>query len=338
MPTDGPSGTLRLLRSAAWAGVAATVTAAGALALVRLGDPTSRRLIELVTLTPLGLPLAAIGAVTALVLLGTSGGRRPPGVALVVALALGGLHAWWVAPLYVGSASAAGPAPVVVMSLNFELGDARDLVEATRDRDVDVLVLHEVSTARLDGLRAAGILALLPHVAGEEGGQAQGTVVLSRFAVISDAPLHEESESRVVELDVDGIGQVHVVAVHTRPPYQPELWHADHDRTQAALSRLRADDAAVLLAGDFNATLAHAPVRRILEMGFTDALDQVGGGWAPTWPTGGHERRLGVVVPAFAAIDHVMTSPGLVVTDAETLEVAGADHRAVLATVSGIDG
>ncbi len=91
----------------------------------------------------------------------------------------------------------------------------------------------------------------------------------------------------------------------------------------------------MVLAGDFNATLAHAPVRRILDLGFADAAVQVNAGWSPTWPSGGYERRLGVTVPAFAAIDHVMTSPRLVVTQAETVAVPGADHEAVVATISG---
>lgn len=308
------------------------------LTLVRLGDPSSRRLIELVTLAPLGLPLAAVGAATALVLLVVSRRRRPAGLALVVALVLVGMHAWWLAPLYVGSASAADRTPLVVMSLNFEVGDVRDLADATREHDVDVLVLLEVSAPRLDDLRATGIASRLPHTAGADDAQDMGTIVLSRFPVIVEAPLYEEAESRMVELDVEGVGPVRVVAVHTRPPYQPELWRADHDRTYAALSRARAGGEVVVLAGDFNATLAHAPMRRIVDLGFTDAADQVEGGWSPTWPSGGHERRLGVVVPPFAPIDHVLTGPGLVVTDAETIEVAGADHRAVLATVSAVAG
>jgi endonuclease/exonuclease/phosphatase (EEP) superfamily protein YafD len=335
VPTDPAARTPRLLRSVAWAALAAAVAAAGALALVRLGDPSSRRLIELVTLTPLGLPLAAAGVVASLVLLVTTDGRRLPGLVLVAALALLGVHAWWLAPLYVGSASAAESPPLVVMSLNFEIGDAGDLVEATREHDVDVLVLLEVSRSRMDGLRAAGITTGLPHTAGVEDDHVLGTVVLSRFPVVAYAPLYDGSDSLVVDLDVAGIGQVGVVGVHTRPPYRPESWRADHDQTFAALSRLRADEERVLLAGDFNATLAHAPMRRILGLGFADAADQVGGGWSPTWPTGGHEHRLGLAVPPFAPIDHVLTAPGLVITGAETLEVGGADHLAVLALVSG---
>jgi endonuclease/exonuclease/phosphatase (EEP) superfamily protein YafD len=75
-------------------------------------------------------------------------------------------------------------------------------------------------------------------------------------------------------------------------------------------------------------------MRHIVDLGFSDAADQVGSGWSPTWPAGGHVSRLGVTVPAFAPIDHVLTSPALAVTAARTLEVAGADHRAVLASVS----
>jgi hypothetical protein len=40
-------------------------------------------------------------------------------------------------------------------------------------------------------------------------------------------------------------------------------------------------------------------------------------------------------VPAFAAIDHVLTSSRLVVTEVETFALPGADHEAVLATISG---
>lgn len=338
VPTDGPARTLRLLRSVAWAGIAATVAAAGALALVRLGDPASRRVIELVTLTPLGLPLAAIGAVTALVLLGTSDRRRLPGIALVVALSLSGLHAWWLSPLYVGSASAAGQDTFVVMSLNFEVGDVRDLAGATRDHDVDLLVLLEVTPQHLDQLLATGIESWLPHAAAYAEGDL-GTVVLSRVPVTGSRPLYEGADSQVVDLVDDGLGPVTLVAIHTRPPYIPDGWRADHEQTFAALSRIRDDkDTAVVLAGDFNATLAHAPIRRILGLGFRDAAAQANEGWSPTWPTGGHERRFGVAVPAFAAIDHVLTSPSLVVTRASTIDVAGADHRAVLATVAGVAG
>ncbi len=330
MPTDRGG----VLAGATWAATAVAVGTSGLLALVRLTDPTSRRLIELVTLVPLGLPLAVLGALMALGLVAVGRRRRGPMVALVVALALAAGHAAWVAPLYVGGRTSTDAASLVVLTQNWEYGDADSLAAAARDHDVDVLVLLEVSPEHLAQLLATGIGTRLPHSTGLEDAQGMGTVVLSRIPVAGAVPLYDGAESRVVELVDDRLGPVTVVAVHTRPPYTPELWRADHERTFAGLALLRDDISTdIILAGDFNATLAHAPMRHILGLGFDDAADQVNSGLSPTWPTGGHERRLGITVPAFAAIDHVLTSPGLAVSRAATLDIAGTDHKAVLATI-----
>ena len=326
-----------MLELLAWTAACGGVAAAGALAAVRLGDPRPRRLVEVVTLVPLGLPLAVVGALAALVLLVLSARHRLSGLVFVVALALAAAHTWWIAPLYVGGTVAAGPGSVVVMSLNFEVGDPGELAETVVARHVDVLVLLEMSRERLVELRATGLTGRLSHVAGDAGSDAIGTVVLSRFPLAGAPTAYADADSLVVDLDVPATGtateQVTVVAVHTRPPYHPAGWRSDHERILGVLSHLPGDGA-VLLAGDFNATLEHAPMRRILDLGFRDAADQVGSGWSPTWPAAGHVSRLGIAVPAFAPIDHVLTSRALAVTAEETLEVAGADHLAVLASVS----
>lgn len=308
--------------------------ASALLAAVRLTDPGSRRLIELVTLTPLGVPFAALGLLGA-ARWATPRGARP--VAVLVAACLLAVHAWWLAPLYAGRRPAAGAASMVVLAQNFEYGDADALVEMVRREDVDVLVLTDVGSEQLARLIGAGVGARLPWFAGVDHHEAHGSaVVLSRFPVGRTALLYDDSEARVVELEVPGVGPVTVVAVHTKPPYQPEAWRTDHQRIRAGLADIRSDgDAAVVLAGDLNATLAHAPLRRLLALGFADAAAQVNAGWSPTWPAGGRAQLLGATVPSFAAIDHVLTSPRLVVTDARTLTLLGADHRAVLATISG---
>ena len=303
------------------------------LALVRIADPTARRLIEFVTVTPLGLPSAALALLGAAAWATT---RRARVTGVLVATCLVAVHAWWLAPLYVGEHPAGRSASLVVLAQNFEYGDDAALADLVRSRGVDVLVLTDVGTERLDLLLKAGLQTWLPYSAGVRHHRAHGgAVVLSRVPVIRTAFLYDDAASRVVEIRMPGLGPVTIVALHTRPPYAPDLWRADHEQIYAALNRIRDEDSAVVLAGDFNATLAHAPVRRILDLGFADAAAQVNGGWSPTWPSGGHERRLGVTVPTFAAIDHVMTSPRLVVTDADTVAVPGADHKAVVATISG---
>lgn len=299
------------------------------LAAVRVADPGARRLIELASLSPLGLPLAGAALLASLLLARPRGARV---VAAVAATSLLAVHAWWLAPLYVGERPSGGSASLVVLAQNFEYGEAGALLDLVRDEDVDVLVLTDASSARIDPLLAAGIEELLPHSAGIGEG---GAVVLSRLPVTSTELLYEESESRLVELDVPGLGAVTIAAVHTRPPYDPDAWRRDHEQVRTALAAVRADaDRAVVVAGDLNATLAHAPLRRLADLGLSDSAVQANAGWSPTWPSGSRERRLGLTVPTFAAIDHVLTSPRLVATSSRTVTVPGADHRAVLATVS----
>ena len=79
-----------------------------------------------------------------------------------------------------------------------------------------------------------------------------------------------------------------------------------------------------ILAGDFNATLDHADLRRVLAGGYEDAASVVGAGLRPTWPTG----RL---VPPTVAIDHVLADERAGVRAVSVHGLPGTDHRAVLA-------
>ena len=325
------TGKRRVLRFVVFLAFVGLLLASLLLALLRITDPTQRRLIELVTLSPLGLPLAALALPAA----AWATTRRARTTAMIVTTGLVAVHAWWLAPLYVGDTPVGRSASLVVLAQNFEYGDGAALEDLVRNRRVDVLVLTDVGTDQVDRLLETGIEAWLPYSAGIRRNRVDGAVVLSRIPVDRTAFLYDDAESRVVDVQAPGLGPVRIVAIHTRPPYAPDAWLADHEQIYEALTRLRAHEGAgVVLAGDFNATLAHAPVRHILHLGFADAAVQANSGLSPTWPSGERERRLGVIVPAFAAIDHVMTSPQLVITHSETVAVPGADHEAVIATIS----
>jgi endonuclease/exonuclease/phosphatase (EEP) superfamily protein YafD len=79
-----------------------------------------------------------------------------------------------------------------------------------------------------------------------------------------------------------------------------------------------------ILAGDFNATLDHAELRRLLDTGYTDAAAEVGAGLKGTWP---HGRRF----PPPVAIDHVLADSRAGVKAFSVHAITGTDHRAVLA-------
>jgi endonuclease/exonuclease/phosphatase family metal-dependent hydrolase len=77
-----------------------------------------------------------------------------------------------------------------------------------------------------------------------------------------------------------------------------------------------------LLIGDFNATLDHAAVRRLLDTGYVDAADAVGNGLTPTW-------QASLVPPV--SIDHVLVEEGIGVRAVRVHDIARSDHRAVVA-------
>ena len=308
------------------------------LAWLRASGPTRSWALELVALTPVGLPLAVAGLLAGLVVgvLLRSWSRVPTVLATAAALPLIGLHAWWLAPLWTGPVPAASTGPrLVVMAQNFEVGDATRLASLVRDSDVDVLVLTDVPPWQLEAVKGTGIGQALPH---STLGHGTGSVVWSRYPITRDDIVSEGADSRLVTLDVPGMPPVELAAVHPTPPYQEggSRWSTDWrrvlDRVGAAYDE--EDATPVVVLGDFNATRDHAPMRLLEEMGLRDAGEQLNRGLVATWPANGRERRLGLPVPAVVALDHVLTSPGLVPVDLVTSDAAGSDHRAVIATLT----
>ena len=78
-----------------------------------------------------------------------------------------------------------------------------------------------------------------------------------------------------------------------------------------------------VLMGDFNATLDHRELRRVLDLGYTDAADATGEGLVPTFPVG--------ALPSLITIDHVLIPRGVLVRRLSVYKVARSDHRAVVA-------
>jgi endonuclease/exonuclease/phosphatase family metal-dependent hydrolase len=86
-----------------------------------------------------------------------------------------------------------------------------------------------------------------------------------------------------------------------------------------------ADGRARILAGDFNATLDHAGLRRLLATGYRDAADVTGEGLLATWPYYG---RKGETVPP-VTLDHVLADRRIALRQFKTLKLPHTDHRAV---------
>jgi endonuclease/exonuclease/phosphatase (EEP) superfamily protein YafD len=311
-----------------WVVAALLAIPALTLTVARVFDSDNGTMIRIEAFTPLAMPVyvvlvvwLALGAVL------TKGRRRQPVTAAVLAVVLLGLHVWWFAPQVVGSnpAPAEGAQRIVVMNANLYegRGSAEDVVDAVRHNHVDVLVLEEITPQLLEQMDALGLAELLPERVGEPDPFVAGTMILA------DQPLTEHVRLRTVfqgwEATYDGLT---VLGVHPVAPVDPAGWKADH----AAILKQAEDDQADLIVGDMNATADHEPMRQLADAGFRDAGEVSNEGWQPTWPA----NHVGVfpLLPPLVRIDHVLIGDRLASLGTRTVDIAGTDHDALLATVA----
>lgn len=217
-----------------------------------------------------------------------------------------------------------------VMALNtfFNGADDASVIDETRRLDPDVLVLTETSPAEVSAVaQGTGLTATAPV---EEGGGASGTAVLVR----QDAPAPSQvtgdrglTGHQTPSVRLAGSTLVDIYGVHTLPPAFSDLvsgWRDDLGRLAGGFPD---QGIPLVLAGDFNATVAHPEFRDLLD--HTGLTRCEGGGrvhrpaGAPTWPD-----RFPLV-----RIDHVLVRDATC-TDAGTVRVEGTDHRGVWADIT----
>lgn len=222
-------------------------------------------------------------------------------------------------------------------------GDPDVLMSEIEARDVDVLVLPEMTQPFWNALEQRGIRDRLPHVTGRTGGGA-GMIVATReraecvelpsgvtcdgvsVAETSGRPLLDRrgnpSFDQIVVRLQDGtlVKGVHLWSPRLWPGYrwreqQGEMsqWIADH-----------ADEELLILAGDFNAGRSH-PVFRDYTFGLVDS-PRGEFAWTRTWPRWGP-------IGGLTHIDHVLVR-GRSVAQSTTVDIPGSDHTAVWSLLS----
>ncbi|MFD7652766.1 endonuclease/exonuclease/phosphatase family protein [Actinosynnema sp. NPDC059797] len=282
-----------------------------------LGVDGTRHMVAVAALTPYFTVAGAVLGVVALLL-------RRWGVA-VVTLSLAAVLVAAVAPRAFPDSRPAGVGrQVTVMASNFLVGtaDAEVVVDLVRRHRVDVLAMQELTPEMVGDLDRAGLGLVLPHrhLLDEPGGSGSG--IASRYP-LAPRELTAPSSLRQAGALVDLPGaDLEVVSVHPLPPVVyagPETWQRD----MAGLPERDLGGPVRVLAGDFNATLDHVALRRLLSSGYVDAADQVGEGLTPTWPAG-------ALWPPPVTIDHVLVDGRCPVDSFEVVNVPGTDHRAVV--------
>lgn len=255
----------------------------------------------------------------------------PAVAAVVVALVLAAcVVPRWLTDTDAGPAKAGGPA-LRVLSANLLFGGAAadTIVGLVRTYQVDLVAFQEFTSQAQAALEGAGLTDLLPNRVASPVDGVTGSALYSRYALTNGAfHVHEASgfgQARAT-LTVPGAAPIEVESVHPCAPSDRSMspcWHADlADQPAATLSGpLR------LLIGDFNATLDHAALRRLIATGYRDAADVVGAGYARTWP---YDARW--YVPA-VTIDHVLADRRVGVTEVSVHAAPNSDHRAVFAAL-----
>jgi endonuclease/exonuclease/phosphatase (EEP) superfamily protein YafD len=222
-----------------------------------------------------------------------------------------------------------GAVPFTLLSANALGPNRRATAFATEltTVDTDVLVVVEASDRILDALEAVEVSRYHRHGLIEKRPRWGGCGIWSRHPMelveVGDAGYAYIAAA----VDVPG-GPVTVIAVHTIAPAKLGTgpgWLASFEALGDVIERL---DGPIVAAGDYNATLGHRPLRRLLaRTGLRDAHTAAGRGLARSWPDGRF-------VPALGLIDRVLLSPEVAVASIAERRMPGSDHRAILTTLA----
>ncbi|MCX6397557.1 MAG: endonuclease/exonuclease/phosphatase family protein [Propionibacteriales bacterium] len=228
------------------------------------------------------------------------------------------LHAVLLAPAFLGEHPAHAD-DLTVLTLNARRGgvDAAEVVRQVRAEVAQLVVVEEVTPSLRQRLADAGLEASLPYVGGAPGPVSSGTMVFSAYPLTGSVRVPLDHGS--YQLRVAAPVPFWLVAVHLAQPLdgQGSSWRRDWSVLEQVTRSLDGD---VLVVGDFNSTLEHRGMRRLLDQGFVDAARRANAGWQPTYPSS----------PGLIAIDHVLSRGGYAAGSARTAALNGTDHRALV--------
>jgi endonuclease/exonuclease/phosphatase (EEP) superfamily protein YafD len=218
-----------------------------------------------------------------------------------------------------------------VMTSNMLFGgaDPAVIVKLISERDIDVLAVQEFTPEGRQALADAGLGALLPYSSLADEPGADGSGVYSRYPVTEVGAKRNGGGFMQAHATVHAPGAqpVMVESAHPLAPYAQRVigqWRED------LLAEPFADTSETprILLGDFNATLDHSPLRRLISHGYRDAAAAAGKGLIATW--GPYD---GDPIPP-VTIDHVLVDKRIGVREVSVHGIPKSDHRAVLAELT----
>lgn len=258
-----------------------------------------------------------------------AGALRWPLVLTVVALGLVVAQASLLTSAIGWHGSRAAPAGTTTLRIvsanvlvdNTQIDELADELVAT---DADIIVLQEVTVEHAATLAASPLWGDYAYRLIDPHPGFHGSAIFSRYAFQSGGPI-DVAGSPMIEATIrTPAGPVRLVDVHPVAPIDTEnarIW----GRQFMELALLAGKEKTpLILAGDFNATLDHAPLRRLVNTGLRDAFVESGSGFGATWP------RWDSLIPPVMRLDHVLVSHQITVMSITDQKSAGSDHRRLL--------
>ncbi|WP_024794143.1 endonuclease/exonuclease/phosphatase family protein [Tomitella biformata] len=249
-------------------------------------------------------------------------------ILLGISVALLGVGASAISPMYVANGARAEGTTVRVMQANLLFGqaDPDSLTRTVRERSIDVLTVQELTETLAASLRAAGLEQLLQYqylIPDERGGGGAG--IYSRYPLTDTRELDGYGPTNL-GAEVGFSTPFTLLAVHPGPAYvtPPDIWTNELRNLRAALETAAASDT-IIVSGDFNTTYLHKQFRDLLAVGYSDAAEQLGAGIVRTYPA---DKRY----PAVIGIDHVLLR-GAQAQTLERVEIEGSDHHGLIVDV-----
>lgn len=242
-------------------------------------------------------------------------------------------HVLWVFPEYATQTASSKNVSqsvshlrLLTQNVRFDNPSSSELARNITNNDPDVIFLQELSYPVFDALQQTGALDPYPYRMTAPSYSVMGMGTFSKTPLIDARTVATAGWPDLTADTIINGHRVNLYNVHVRAPVDggPQHWYQqlasvrDYERTHAGQ---------VVIAGDFNATWGHGPLRSIATNGYRDAAIDLGRGYSRTWPV---DTALARKIGGLIRIDHVFVSRGVQPIRADENPGRGSDHKAII--------
>ena len=202
-------------------------------------------------------------------------------------------------------------------------GDVARLTALIRHYDVDVLAIQENTPEWDAAAQRAGLRDLLPYGLSRPDARpgAAGIALWSRWPVDPERLPGGGGRSLGGLLAIAGTQPVMIRSAHPFPPFSAhnvDCWQS----CTKALAQTATNPGGAIVAGDFNASLDHHPLRHLLHHGFRDTSEERGLALRPTWTNSSW---------AALTLDHIFITSHIAVEQVTAHDLPSSDHDVLIA-------